>query len=196
MDLLRVIIALITAVGGAIFIVAAAPTATADDRCGPGYYWSTSHQTCVESPDSSTSNVTAICRDGSDSHSLTHSGTCSSHGGVAQWCPCGATSYAPSQVAPLSPMSKASVPNMPTDAVLGQSCSNWQRYIFGYDANGNVLACAGMVPDNPTWSSSVPLYGVQQIGAPCSSGEAAAQSPDGRPLLCMGPGSGWQPYYA
>jgi Protein of unknown function (DUF3761) len=94
MDLLRAIIALITAVGGAIFIVAAAPTATADE-CGPGQYWSSSHQTCVESPDSSTSNVTAICRDGSDSHSLTHSGTCSGHGGVAQWCPCGAAAPAP-----------------------------------------------------------------------------------------------------
>jgi uncharacterized protein DUF3761/uncharacterized protein DUF732 len=81
-------------VAGAIFIVAAAPTATADE-CGPGYYWSTSHQTCVESPDGSTSNVTAICRDGSDLHSLTHSGTCSGHGGVAQWCPCGSAAAAP-----------------------------------------------------------------------------------------------------
>jgi hypothetical protein len=80
-------------VAGAIFIVAAAPTATAD-TCGPGYYWSPTHQTCVESPDSSTSNVTAICRDGSDSHSLTHSGTCSGHGGVAQWCPCGSAPQA------------------------------------------------------------------------------------------------------
>jgi hypothetical protein len=32
---------------------------------------------------------TAICRDGWQSYSATRSGTCSSHGGVAQWCPCG-----------------------------------------------------------------------------------------------------------
>ena len=28
---------------------------------------------------------TAVCRDGSVSHSKHHSGTCSRHGGVAQW---------------------------------------------------------------------------------------------------------------
>ncbi|MBW0012238.1 DUF3761 domain-containing protein, partial [Mycobacterium sp.] len=28
------------------------------------------------------------CRDGTYSHSQTHSGTCSGHHGVAQWCPC------------------------------------------------------------------------------------------------------------
>ncbi|MCW2690871.1 MAG: hypothetical protein JWR37_5761 [Mycobacterium sp.] len=89
---MRCIIALITTVGGAIFIVAApAPTARADE-CGPGEYWSSAHQTCVESPDSSNSGVTAICGDGSDSHSLSHSGTCSRHGGVAQWCPCASAS--------------------------------------------------------------------------------------------------------
>jgi hypothetical protein len=86
-------------------------------------------------------------------------------------------------------MVQAPVPNMRNDAVLGQPCSNWQRYIFGYDANGNVLACAGNVK-NGTWVSSAPLYGVQQIGAPCTSG--TAQSPDGLGLLCV-TGSGWQP---
>jgi len=30
----------------------------------------------------------ARCRDGTYSHSETHSGTCSGHHGVAQWCPC------------------------------------------------------------------------------------------------------------
>jgi hypothetical protein len=97
--MLRVIVAFFTAVGGAMFIVAApAPTARADD-CSPGYYWSPAHQACVESPDSSNSDVTAICGDGSDSHSLSHSGTCSHHGGVSQWCPCsGATSWSISDV--------------------------------------------------------------------------------------------------
>jgi hypothetical protein len=89
--MLRVIIAFPTALGGAMFIVGAVPTARADE-CGPGYYWSSAHQSCVESPDSSNSGVTAICGDGSDSHSLSHSGTCSRHGGVAQWCPCASAS--------------------------------------------------------------------------------------------------------
>lgn len=43
---------------------------------------------CIEKPDQNTSGATAQCRDGSYSHSQTHSGTCSGHHGVAQWCPC------------------------------------------------------------------------------------------------------------
>lgn len=97
--MLRAILAICaTAIG--CWIILAAPAATADGTCGPGYYWSDAHQTCVESPDSSTGNATAICRDGSDSHSLSHSGTCSRHGGVAQWCPCGGAPAAASSDAP------------------------------------------------------------------------------------------------
>jgi hypothetical protein len=47
---------------------------------------------CVEKPDPNSSGAMARCRDGSYSHSQTHSGTCSSHHGVAQWCPCEAAS--------------------------------------------------------------------------------------------------------
>ena len=81
--------------------------------------------------------------------------------------------------------SPQAVPNMRNDAVLGQSCSNWQRYIFGYDANGNVLACAVAV-NNGIWVKAAPLYGVQHIGAPCNLGGSggAAQSPDGLGLIC------------
>jgi hypothetical protein len=57
-------------------------------ECPAGTYQGSSGD-CVESPDSSTSNATAICRDGSDSHSEHRAGTCSGHGGVSQWCPCG-----------------------------------------------------------------------------------------------------------
>jgi hypothetical protein len=57
-------------------------------ECPAGTYRGSSGD-CVESPDSSTSNATAICRDGSDSHSEHRAGTCSGHGGVSQWCPCG-----------------------------------------------------------------------------------------------------------
>jgi hypothetical protein len=44
---------------------------------------------CVEKPDPNSVGAMARCRDGSYSHSQTHSGTCSAHHGVAQWCPCG-----------------------------------------------------------------------------------------------------------
>lgn len=39
----------------------------------------------IESPSSNQSGATAKCRDGSYSHSQHRSGTCSGHGGVAQW---------------------------------------------------------------------------------------------------------------
>src|ERR1700733_13982072 len=47
---------------------------------------------CVPSPNSSCSVATATCEDGSCSHSQHRSVTCSSHGGVSQWCPCGSAS--------------------------------------------------------------------------------------------------------
>jgi hypothetical protein len=39
----------------------------------------------VERPDGSSSGASAQCRDGTYSHSQHRSGTCSGHGGVAQW---------------------------------------------------------------------------------------------------------------
>jgi hypothetical protein len=84
---LRFIVAvLVVATGGIVASVTSPPVAA--HECGPGYYWSSSHQTCVESPDDSPSGLTAICQDGSDSHALSARGTCSHHGGVAEWCPC------------------------------------------------------------------------------------------------------------
>ena len=43
---------------------------------------------CVEKPDPNSVGAMAQCRDGSYSHSQTHSGTGSGHHGVAQWWPC------------------------------------------------------------------------------------------------------------
>ena len=63
--------------------------------CPEGFYEAASGD-CVPGPDSSTSSVTAICEDGTNSHSQTRSGTCSGHGGVAQWCPCAGLALAPS----------------------------------------------------------------------------------------------------
>ena len=39
---------------------------------------------------------------------------------------------------------------------------------------------------------SYDLHGVQETGAPCSVPQGAAQTADGRPMLCLG-ARGWQP---
>src|SRR5260370_30016307 len=66
---------------------AVATTSASFLNCPAGSYQNSSGN-CVPSPNGSTADVTAVCRDGSYSHSQHHSGTCSSHGGVGQWCPC------------------------------------------------------------------------------------------------------------
>jgi Protein of unknown function (DUF3761) len=53
-------------------------------QCPPGYS-PNSYGTCVERPDQNPGNPTALCCDGSESHSQHRSGTCSGHGGVCQW---------------------------------------------------------------------------------------------------------------
>jgi hypothetical protein len=76
--------------GGA---VVASPTAQAD--CGPGDY-TNSNGNCVQDPTQAPTappGATAQCRDGDWSFSQHHSGTCSGHGGVAQWL--GASSTPP-----------------------------------------------------------------------------------------------------
>src|SRR5258708_5114913 len=86
--MLRAIFGIFAITIGCCISVAAAPTAAA---CPAGTYQASSGD-CVEAPDSSPSNVTAICADGTDSHSEHRSGTCSRPGGVAQSCPCGSAS--------------------------------------------------------------------------------------------------------
>lgn len=51
--------------------------------CPPGTY-KNSAGNCVEDPDGN-KHGTAICRDGTESHSQHRSDTCSGHGGVSQW---------------------------------------------------------------------------------------------------------------
>jgi hypothetical protein len=93
------------------------------------------------------------------------------------------------------------VPGMNYDASLGAPCYSWERYIFGRGPGGQAEACHYIpnqffVPpvDNAYWVMSYPLYGVQQVGAPCPGPQSAAQSPDGLPMLCLG-ARGWQPGY-
>jgi len=110
--MLRAIFAIFAITIGGCISLAAAPTAAA---CPAGTYQASSGD-CVEDPDSSPSNVTAICNDGNDSHSEHHSGTCSGHGGVAQWCPCGNGSAAPAaEVGPPPDIASMmnSVPSVP-----------------------------------------------------------------------------------
>lgn len=53
-------------------------------KCGSGYYIN-AYGNCVKSPSSSPSGASARCKDGTYSYSQTRSGTCSHHGGVAEW---------------------------------------------------------------------------------------------------------------
>ena len=75
---------------GSVSLAVAVTVAPLARACPAGSYAAKSGD-CVEDPDSSASGVTAICKDGSDSHSETRQGTCSGRHGVAEWCPCGAT---------------------------------------------------------------------------------------------------------
>lgn len=90
------------------------------------------------------------------------------------------------------------VPGMNYDASLGAPCFSWERFIFGRGPGGAAEACHFPPPnqfppaENGYWVSSYPLYGVQQVGAPCPGPQSAAQSPDGLPMLCLGE-RGWQP---
>lgn len=91
----------------------------------------------------------------------------------------------------------ADVPGMAHGVQLSTGCGSWERFIFGRSDNGQTYACH-YIPNQwpPTetgfWVWSPPLYGVQEIGAPCPSpGKSAAQSPDGLPLECAG-AHGWQ----
>lgn len=91
----RVLMAVVIAIGSAVIFKAAPPVASAD-TCPSGYYWSKAHGNCVETPDDNPAGATAQCADGLYSHSETPgaSENCSRHGGVARECPCGAGSAA------------------------------------------------------------------------------------------------------
>lgn len=94
-------------------------------------------------------------------------------------------------------------PGMSYDAYLNAPCYRWDRFVFGRGPGGEPLAChwiPGQSPigmDRPPegvgfWVLSPKIYGVQPVGAPCPGSQAAAQSPDGLPMLCLG-AQGWQP---
>lgn len=109
---------------------------------------------------------------------------------------------APSAVADSPrPAYAGDVPNM-SEAYLSAPCYRWDRFIFGRGPGGEAMACHFIVgqsyigmsrPPEGTgfWVISPRLYGVQTPGSPCPGSQAAAQSPDGLPMLCRG-AQGWQ----
>ena len=89
------------------------------------------------------------------------------------------------------------VPGIIYDVRADQRCDNVNLFVYGRGAEGQAMMCRfipNQWPPKPwgTWVISYPLYGVQEIGAPCPGPQAAAQHPDGRPMLCLG-ARGWQP---
>lgn len=59
------------------------PKPSASSSCSGGYI--NTYGNCVPSPGSNPSGASAKCRDGTYSYSQSRRGTCSHHGGVAQW---------------------------------------------------------------------------------------------------------------
>ena len=109
------------------------------------------------------------------------------------------------QSATAAPSYNGDVPGMAQNVRLGDACTSWDRFIFGRGAEGQPMACHWInnqiyIPggwDSPPegvgfWVYSPKLYGVQTPGSPCPGSQAAAQSPDGLPMLCLG-AQGWQP---
>jgi hypothetical protein len=89
------------------------------------------------------------------------------------------------------------VPGMNYDAHLNAPCDNMDFFTFGRGPGGEALQCRWIENQWPPvytgfWVSTYELFGVKDIGSPCPKPEAAAQAPDGRPLLCLGE-QGWQP---
>jgi hypothetical protein len=93
------------------------------------------------------------------------------------------------------------VPNVDHNAVQGQPCHSWTQYPFGLDANGNALICTSYsagytdatgIQWKGAWSSAPPLIGMRDPGTPCSGSSEAAQSPDGKPMICEG--GAWTPH--
>jgi len=88
-------------------------------------------------------------------------------------------------------------PGMSYDAYLNAPCFRWDRFTYGRGPGDEPLQCQ-WIPnqwppvDTGFWVPTYKIYGVQPVGSPCPGPQAAAQSPDGLPMLCLG-AQGWQP---
>jgi hypothetical protein len=108
-----------------------------------------------------------------------------------------AVALAPPAAADPSSANPADAPGMNYEANLAGPCDNYQVFTFGRGPGGETLACHWIPNQWPPvytgfWVASYPLYGQQDIGAPCPGPKSAAQAPDGRPMVCLG-AKGWQP---
>jgi len=108
-----------------------------------------------------------------------------------------AVALAPTAAADPSSANPADAPGMNYEANLAGPCDNYQVFTFGRGPGGETLACHWIPNQWPPvytgfWVASYPLYGQQDIGAPCPGPKSAAQAPDGRPMVCLG-AKGWQP---
>ena len=91
------------------------------------------------------------------------------------------------------------VPNMKSGASLGAQCTNTLKNIFGWDADGNVLACRGKGP--AYWVDGGTLVGIRDVRSQCILDVynvtkdfkrfVSAQSPDGYGLFCDYPNNHW-----
>ncbi|OBB05123.1 hypothetical protein A5662_10895 [Mycobacteriaceae bacterium 1482268.1] len=94
------------------------------------------------------------------------------------------------------------VPNMKSGAALGAPCGSAVTWVFGWDANGNVLACRRPFPkDGYQWVDGGTLVGVREKGDSCILDvyakspdfreHVSAQTPDGYALFCEYPWNYW-----
>src|ERR1700682_3179970 len=83
------------------------------------------------------------------------------------------------------------VPGVVHNVAQGAPCISATRYVFGLDSSSSsTLVC----PLQGKWGRTKPLIGVRPLGAPCYGNGGAAQSPDGIPMACIGPG--WNQDYS
>jgi hypothetical protein len=88
-------------------------------------------------------------------------------------------------------------PGMNYEARLSAPCDAGDRFVYGRGPGGEPLICQWVPNQWPPvytgfWQVSYKIYGVQTPGTPCPGPQAAAQSPDGLPMLCLG-AQGWVP---
>lgn len=107
---------------------------------------------------------------------------------LAEMAGLGAVDATPASADPASACHAASpncavVPGM-KDGYVGQPCSSWTRYVYGFGPRGEILACRSFDGGKSgQWAQGGSLTGVREIGTACSSWQVG-QGPDGRPLWC------------
>lgn len=88
---------------------------------------------------------------------------------------------------------QASFTGVEANVIGGQPCGAREKYVFGRDVDGNLMACHwAQYADTFLWDGPLQgsLVGVREPGMQCLAGETSyAQSPDGYPLACSADGA-------